>query len=73
MDKIVLDTSVIINGQVTKQVESGILKDIEIIIPAAVIDELQSQASQKREQGFMGLEELKKLHKLSKNFGITIS
>jgi len=63
---------VIINGQVTKQVQSGMLRDIEMIIPAAVIDELQSQASQKREQGFAGLEEIKKLHKLSKNFGITI-
>jgi len=63
---------VIINGQVTKQVQSGMLKDIEMIIPAAVIDELQSQASQKKEQGFAGLEEIKKLHKLSKNFGITI-
>lgn len=72
MNKIVIDTSVIINGQVTKQIQSGMLKDIEIIIPAAVIDELQSQASQKREQGFAGLEEIKKLHKLSKNFGIAI-
>ena len=48
------------------------MKDTEIIIPAAVIDELQSQASQKRDQGFVGLEEVKKLQKLSKNFGLTI-
>lgn len=72
MNKIVLDTSVIINGNITRKIESGILKDIEIIIPAAVIDELQSQASQKRDQGFVGLEEVKKLQKLSKNFGLTI-
>lgn len=62
----------IINGNITRKIESGILKDIEIIIPAAVIDELQSQASQKRDQGFVGLEEVKKLQKLSKNFGLTI-
>jgi ATPase len=72
LNKIVLDTSVIINGNITRKIESGILKDIEIIIPAAVIDELQSQASQKRDQGFVGLEEVKKLQKLSKNFGLTI-
>ncbi len=72
MNKIVLDTSVIINGNITRKIESGHLKDTEIIIPAAVIDELQSQASQKRDQGFVGLEEVKKLQKLSKNFGLTI-
>ncbi len=72
MDKIVLDTSVIINGNITRKIESGHLKDTEIIIPVAVIDELQSQASQKRDQGFVGLEEVKKLQKLSKNFGLTI-
>ncbi len=62
----------IINGQISKEVESGILKDLEIIIPVAVIDELQSQASQKREQGFIGLEEIKKLQALTKNFGISL-
>ena len=72
MNKIVLDTSVIINGNIIRKIESGLLKDTEIIIPAAVIDELQSQASQKRDEGFVGLEEVKKLQKLSKNFGLTI-
>ncbi len=72
MNKIVLDTSVIINRNITRKIESGHLKDTEIIIPVAVIDELQSQASQKRDQGFVGLEEVKKLQKLSKNFGLTI-
>ncbi len=72
MKKIVLDTSVIINGQISKEVESGILKDHEIIIPVAVIDELQSQASQKKEQGFIGLEEVKKLQALTKGFEISL-
>lgn len=72
MKKIVLDTSVIINGQISKEVESGILKDLEIIIPVAVIDELQSQASQKKEQGFIGLEEVKKLQALTKEFEISL-
>ena len=72
MKKIVLDTSVIINGQISKEVESGILKDLEIIIPVAVMDELQSQASQKKEQGFLGLEEIKKLQTLTKNFEVSL-
>jgi len=63
---------VIINGQISKEVESGILKDHEIIIPVAVIDELQSQASQKKEQGFIGLEEVKKLQALTKEFEISL-
>jgi len=70
--KIVLDTSVIINGLFTAQVESGNIRNSEIIIPQAVIDELQSQASQKKDQGFSGLREIKNLKDLSKNFGLEI-
>ncbi len=73
MSKIVLDTSVIINGLLTAQVESGNIRNSEIIIPQAVVDELQSQASQKKEQGFAGLKEIKNLKDLSKNFGLEIS
>ncbi|MBM3895912.1 MAG: ATPase [Thaumarchaeota archaeon] len=71
MQKIVVDTSIIINGQIIKQIESGQIKDAEIIIPIAVLDELQSQASQKREQGFVGLVEIKKLKEFEKE-GISI-
>jgi ATPase len=70
--KIVLDTSVIINGQFINQVESGKISNTEIIIPVAVLDELQSEASQKKEQGFTGLNELKKLQNISKQHGIVI-
>ncbi|MFB5630703.1 MAG: PINc/VapC family ATPase [Nitrosopumilaceae archaeon] len=72
MPKIVLDTSVIINGQIINLVESGNISDTEIIIPIAVLDELQSEASQKKEQGFTGLNELKKLQKISKQHNIVI-
>ncbi|MDH3192309.1 MAG: PINc/VapC family ATPase [Nitrosopumilus sp.] len=72
MSKIVVDTSVIINGQLITQIESGNIQNSEIIIPQAVIDELQSQASQKKEQGFVGLEEIKKLKDISSNFGLMI-
>ena len=73
MSKIVVDTSIIINGQLISQVESGDIQNSEIIIPQAVFDELQSQASQKKEQGLVGLEELKKLKDISSNFGLEIS
>ena len=73
MSKIVLDTSVIINGLLTAQVESGNIRNSEIIIPQSVVDELQSQESQKKEQGFAGLKEIKNLKDLSKNFGLEIS
>ena len=64
MSKIVLDTSILINGEIIRLIESGSLKESEIIIPEAVVDELQSQASQKQEQGFVGLEEIKKIKQL---------
>ena len=73
LSKIVVDTSIIINGQLIAQIESGHIQNSEIIIPQAVFDELQSQASQKKEQGFIGLEGIKKLKNISANFGLVIS
>ena len=63
--KIVPDTSIIINGILSNNIKKKTLKNCEIIIPIAVLDELQSQASKHREIGFLGLEELKKLRELS--------
>ena len=73
MSKIVVDTSVIVNGQLITQIENGSIRSSEIIIPQAVFDELQSQASNKKEQGFMGLEKIKKLNELSSEFGLEVS
>ncbi|QLH04918.1 ATPase [Nitrosopumilus oxyclinae] len=72
MSKIVADTSVIINGQLVSQIESGSIRNFEIIIPQAVFDELQSQASKKKEQGFIGLEKIRKLKSLSGSYGLNI-
>ena len=72
MSKIVADTSVIINGQLIAQIESGSIKNSEIIIPQAVFDELQSQASRKKEQGFAGLEKILKLKELSGSYGLNV-
>ena len=45
-------------------IEHDKLKDIELIIPLAVLDELQAQASKGREPGFIGLDELKRLREI---------
>src|SRR5213594_2425572 len=46
--------------------EAGDLEEgSEIIIPLAVLDELQSQASTNKEHGFVGLEEIKKMRELA--------
>ena len=71
-ERIVCDTSVLIDGKITELVEKGKLKDAEIIIPLAVIDELQAQASKGREMGFIGLEQLKLLRRLVEGKGIKL-
>ncbi|MBI4173964.1 MAG: hypothetical protein HY519_04555, partial [Candidatus Aenigmarchaeota archaeon] len=55
LKKIVPDTSILIKGHLSKQLDDGILKNVDIIIPKAVVDELQSQASTGRDIGFKGL------------------
>src|ERR671931_2764292 len=63
--KFVLDTSIIIDGEITKMLEAcNIEEGSEIIIPLAVLDELQSQASTNKEHGFIGLAEIKKIREL---------
>lgn len=63
----VFDTSAIIDGEVIRMIENKriIAKD-RIIIPLFVMDELQAQASTNKEQGFVGLDEIKKVRNLCK-------
>jgi ATPase len=70
--KVVLDTSVIIDGKISKMLEAGEITNTEIIIPNAVLDELQAQASMNREPGFVGLAEIKKIRELCNGKGVTI-
>jgi len=62
--RIVPDTSVIIHGNLTQLLEKGQLEDIELVVPLSVLDELQAQASKGKEQGFIGLGELKNIRKI---------
>ncbi|KAF6244041.1 ATPase [Nitrosopumilus sp. b1] len=73
MKKIVADTSIVINGQLVHLVSSGEISDCDVIIPTATLDELQSQATQNKEQGLIGLEELKKLQEIIVPHNITLS
>lgn len=58
----VVDTSSIINKFLPKLIRKG-LKG-KILIPNAVMAELENQANRGREEGFIGLEEITKLHKM---------
>ena len=70
--KLVPDTSVIIDGRITRMVRSGEFSDARIIVSEAVISELEAQANSGLEIGFNGLEELRKLQEISKAGDITI-
>ena len=70
--KIVPDTSIIISGDLELEIEKNEIKDAEILIPLAVIDELQSQASKHQAKGFIGLENLKQILDKSKDSNISI-
>ncbi len=70
--KIILDTSIIIDGKISQMIEKEELKNVEIIVPYAVLDELQAQASRAREHGFTGLAELKKLRELCSKKGMKL-
>jgi len=65
MKKLVVDTSIIIDGKISKMLKKDLIEGLEeVIIPLAVLDELQAQASKGRESGFVGLDELKEIRKL---------
>lgn len=69
---IVLDTSVIIDGWVSHQVESGEYKGYRIVVPNVVLAEIEHMANQKRDIGKLGLNELERLRSLADNGSITL-
>lgn len=66
IDKFVLDTSVIIDGKVPEIINDKIEPNSQVIIPIAVLDELQAQASMNKSHGIEGLLEIKKIRDLCK-------
>jgi len=65
IEMIVPDTSILISRKLTQLIDKGELKakNIRILVPEFVVDELQAQAGKGKEIGFLGLEEIKELRK----------
>ncbi|MDY6764439.1 MAG: PIN domain-containing protein, partial [Halobacteria archaeon] len=70
--KIIPDTSVIVDGRITQKIEEGEFKGAVVIVPEAVVAELESQANKGRETGHNGIEELKNLSELADNGHIVL-
>lgn len=66
----VADTSAIINKFVSKMIMKGLQG--KIIIPNAVMAELENLANKGREEGFIGLEEIAGFHKLKNQHPVQI-
>ncbi len=64
MERIIPDTSAIIIGAVSDILEKENLDYPEIIVPEAVVCELEHQANAKRSEGHKGLRELQKLQSM---------
>jgi len=63
---LVPDTSVVIDGRISSRVKSGELKGRRIVVPEAVVAELEAQANHGRDTGLKGLEELRRLSDMAK-------
>ncbi|MAG91323.1 ATPase [Candidatus Woesearchaeota archaeon] len=73
MEKIVPDTSVIIEGLLSEKIRHNSIKCNEIIIHEAVIAELEHQANLGKAIGYLGLDEIKRIKNLSKQKGFELS
>ena len=62
---LVPDTSVVIDGRVSAKIKAGELQGRRIVVPEAVVAELEAQANHGRDIGLRGLEELRRLSELA--------
>ncbi|MBL7054163.1 Flp pilus assembly complex ATPase component TadA [Candidatus Woesearchaeota archaeon] len=67
MEKLVPDTSIIIESLLSDKLRNKELKVKEVIIHEAVISELEHQANLGKAIGFLGLDEIKRIRDLSEN------
>ena len=58
---VVPDTSAVVDGRVSERVEDGTYAAATVLVPEAVVGELESQANDGLESGWDGLSELKRL------------
>jgi ATPase len=66
----VVDTSAVINKFLPRLISKGLRG--KIVVPNAVMAELENLANKGREEGFRGLDEIAELHKLKKKYQIDI-
>ncbi|MFH0868491.1 MAG: PINc/VapC family ATPase [Candidatus Woesearchaeota archaeon] len=67
LEKIVPDTSVIIEGLLSDKIKNNELKTKQIIIHEAVLAELEHQANLGKAVGFLGLDEIKRIKDIAPN------
>ena len=72
IEKLVPDTSIIIENLVSEKIKDKTIKVKEILIHEAVLAELEHQANTGRTVGMLGLDELNKLKELAKEFNFKI-
>jgi ATPase len=75
IEKLVPDTSIIIEGLLSKKIQNNEISAQTVLIHEAVLGELEHQANQNKAIGYLGLEELQKLRKLAQdgNFELLFS
>ncbi len=71
-EKLAPDTSVLIDGILSAKLAKGEITVQEILIHEAVISELEHQANMNKAIGFLGIEEIQKLKKMSKEKNFTM-
>ncbi|WP_353634975.1 PINc/VapC family ATPase [Halobacterium sp. NMX12-1] len=69
---IVPDTSVVVDGRISKRVEDGEYEGDTVYIPEAVVGEVEAQANSGRQTGWDALEELQRLVELADDGKISI-
>jgi len=71
--ELVPDTSVVIDGRISERVEDGEFAGATVLVPEAVVSELEGQANSGRETGWEGLGELKRLLELEETGDVAVS
>ncbi|WP_435070195.1 PINc/VapC family ATPase [Haloplanus sp. C73] len=69
---IVPDTSAVIDGRVSERVESEAYEGATIVVPEAVVGELEWQANEGHDTGWDGIEELQRLVELAEDGTISV-
>lgn len=73
LNTIVPDTSAVVEGLISKIISENNLDYPKVIIPEAVVCELEHQANANRQEGINGLKELQKLQKAQNDGELAIS